>query len=79
MENKALTTEEARRARLTEIYDSLPWSNRTLLKRMPTYDFKLFNDIGGACDWRIEVDGDSIGVVVYAGGRKLCAHGLRNV
>ena len=65
---------------LNDIYDILPTSERTLLRHWRNgqykgYPFTIKNDLGAACDWRIAVDGRTIGMVRYYRGRKLVAHG----
>ena len=62
---------------ISEIYDILPLSEKTLLKRYRTYDFIIKNDRGSSCNWFIYDDaGDPVGVVVYYKGRKLVLHGI---
>ena len=65
---------------ISAIYDILPISEKTLLKRLRKgeYDFDLRNDRGGSCEWFIyDNDGDPVGVVVYYKGRKLVLHGIK--
>lgn len=62
-----------------EIYDLLPLSEKTLLRRLryKIYPFKLKNDRGYPCDYFIYDENDEpTGVVVYYRGRKLCLHGI---
>jgi hypothetical protein len=63
---------------LEQIYDILPLTSRTLLKRYRSYPFRIANDRGYACDWWIyDPEGRPVGVAVYANGRKLVLHGYR--
>lgn len=61
-------------AKLTEIFEILPLTERTLLKRIEknAYDFALHNDTPHPCLYRVEVDGQEIGAIQYYNGRKLC-------
>lgn len=72
-----MTTDEAGR-KLGAIYDKLPWTDRTLQKRIQAneYDFQLLNDTGSACEYRVITEGRDIGLIIYSGGRKLCCHTL---
>lgn len=60
---------------IVEAYDQLPWTERTLLKHYNDYPFKLDNSFS-PCEYRVIVDGKCVGVVIYAGGRKLVCHGF---
>jgi hypothetical protein len=61
------------------LYDELPLSEKTLLRRMRKGQYPMLrNDRGGACDYYI-YDGDEpvpVGVVVYSRQRKLVLHGI---
>lgn len=63
---------------ITEIYDLLPLTERTMMKRRSTYPFTIANDIGYASTWRVIFAGVELGIVVYCRGRKLCCHGLKS-
>jgi hypothetical protein len=69
-----------RERHLGEIYDSLPLTERTLLKRIKAnvYPFKLLNDTGETCDYRvIDEIGIELGLITYrCGGRKLACFEL---
>lgn len=60
-----------------EIYDILPMTERTLLKRIDSYPFKIANDRGTPCDWFIYKGNKPVAVVVYYKGRKLVMHGIK--
>jgi hypothetical protein len=69
---------------LTEVYDSLPMTARTLWKRLDrkaySGQFELINDLGPVNLFRVVVNGADLGVVQYASdGRKLCCHRLKTV
>lgn len=60
---------------LEDVYDLLPMTERTLLKRYQSYPFKIANDRGKPCEWWLYEKGEPVGVVVYYAGRKLACHG----
>jgi len=62
-----------------EIYDMLPLSERTLLKRYKGYPFRIANDRGEPCAWYIYEDDKPIAVVHYYKGRKLVLHRIKEV
>lgn len=64
-----------------DIYDVLPMTERTLLSRMMcgySPALRLKNDTGDSCTYRVVVGDRELGVVVYAGGRKLTCHGFKS-
>ncbi len=66
---------------IEQLYDILPMTERTLLKRMKytIYPYHIANDRGTPCDYFIYNRNDNenpIGVVIYYKGRKLCLHGI---
>lgn len=56
------------------IYDQLPKTERTLIKRYKGYPFRIANDRGKPCDWFIYDGSEPIAVVTYYKGRKLVLH-----
>lgn len=59
---------------LTEIFDVLPLTERTLLKRRASYHFTITNDTGHPSIWRVLVGDREVGMVRYYRGRKLAAY-----
>lgn len=67
---------------IQEVYDSLPMSERTLLKRIANnfLPFVLANDGGHPCEYYIKNKaGQNCGMVKYYKGRKLTVYGLVGV
>jgi len=67
---------------IDEVYDALPMSEKTLVKHWHRGQYKnlpclVKNDQGHPCEWRVEYAGETIGMVKYYKGRKLCAYGVR--
>lgn len=60
---------------ITEVDDMLPLTERVMMKRRDGYPFKITNDLGHPSHWRVEIEGQTIGVIVYHRGRKLACHG----
>lgn len=60
------------------IYDLLPLTERTLMKRIEAglYPFRIANDGGTPCNWYIYENGQPIAMVTYYKGRKLVVHGI---
>jgi hypothetical protein len=63
---------------LIEVYEQLPLTERTLLKRIRRneYPFQLLNDYGQPCEYRVVENGVELGMVKYYGGRKLACYEL---
>lgn len=70
-----------------EVFECLPVSERTLLKRFkwigdgngqsPDHAFTLRNDIPGQpCEYRVLISGNEIGMVKYYRGRRLSCYEL---
>ena len=61
-----------------EIYDILPMTECTLVKRYKDYPFRIANDRGESCAWYIYEKDEPIAVVHYYKGRKLVLHIISN-
>ncbi|KKN22351.1 hypothetical protein LCGC14_0916170 [marine sediment metagenome] len=67
---------------IQELYDLLPLSERTLLRRIAAKKLPavLANDGGHPCEYYIKNSkGEDCGMVKYYKGRKLTVYGLRGV
>lgn len=59
------------RMSIGKAYDTLPMSERTLLKHRAEYPFVVTNDTGRPCVYRVIHEGVELGLVTYYKGRKL--------
>jgi len=70
--SKELATAITEPLNLERIFEQLPKTERTLLKRYKSYSFRIANDRGTPCDWYIYENGLPVAVVTYYRGSKLC-------
>ena len=64
-------TKSERTQFLLDVFERLPLTERTLLKRLHKYSFELLNDTGDGCLYRVVADGVEMGAIKYYRGRKL--------
>jgi hypothetical protein len=57
---------------ILDVFEKLPLTERTLLKRLNKYSFELLNDTGDGCLYRVIADGVEMGAIKYYKGRKFC-------
>ncbi len=69
---------------ISDIYDQLPKSEKTLIKHYWEYNshlkhsnVRISNDMGKPCDYYIYHNEQPIGLVIYYKGRKLTLHGIK--
>lgn len=70
MKPTTYTTSERTRF-ILDVFERLPLTERTLLKRLHKYSFELRNDTGDGCLYRVIADGIEMGAIKYYRGRKL--------